>query len=178
MIDDRPAFHDVRFYLYHRYQDLDARGLRASDLMRYGNELGGICSTALAEAGTDEWLEVVVALRQGYSSRAWLVSPRPAQDALLERLRRDLEVHVPPLVSSGPIVFALSGATGSARPRWRQRDDAEFPWPGEWLEVPDDRRRTFDDMIDAAWPRETRRLSRWLREVLTAEGLIDTSRAG
>lgn len=172
------TFHDVRFYLYHRYQELEARGLRASALMAYGDKLTATCSEVFADAGTDEWLEIVVALRQGYSSKAWLVSHRPRTDERLERLRRELEIQVPPLVSAGPIAFALSGVIGNARPRWRVREETEFPWPGEWLVIPDDRRETFDDMINAAWPRETRRLSSWLREVLTAEGLIDSSKVG
>jgi hypothetical protein len=173
------VFHDVRHYLYHQHQDLYARGLRPSALLKYADQIAGVCSTAFADADANEWLEVVVALRPAYTSRAWVLSPRSRDDLRLTQLRRDVELHIPPIVGQGPIVLALSGAIGDATPRWRMRDETEFPWPGEWLEVPEEQRQSFDDMIEAAWPRRrARRLSGWLREVLADEGLIDTSKVG
>jgi hypothetical protein len=101
----------------------------------YVKELGRVAHNFFVGDATPERLDIVVVLRPGAPSLAWLVSSnRPGDTPELEPLRRLLEAVPPVAVREGPVAFALQasidGGVGSPAGR-----DAPPPVPKEWREA-------------------------------------------
>jgi TonB family protein len=109
-------------------------------------------------ATTPEILHIVVIIRPGNRSRAWLTSSRrPGDSPELEPLRRLVESVKPLEVREGPVILGISGTVaGGDATESLQGDAYHNPVPGEWRALAKSLRDpppfSSDAFMDLVWP--------------------------
>lgn len=162
------SFNKCRIILYNPDDQLAARGLQTKEFSAYLNTLVSVCVDALRAIGTPENLDVVVAVRSQRRARAWFVSERPPDDPILQGLKRALESVPAPEITSGSIVFALSGAIGGGKRQYGPQ--FQLPVPDEWRHAFSDidGSVSVDELIERVWPaRSLRGWRDWFRRFVS-----------
>jgi TonB family protein len=109
-------------------------------------------------ATAPEIVHIVVIIRPGNRSRAWLASSRrPGDSPELEPLRRLVEAVVPFDVREGPVILGFSGTVaGGDATEPLQGDAYHNPVPGEWRALAKSLRDpppfSSDRFMDLLWP--------------------------
>src|SRR5262249_54109030 len=157
----KPAGFETRHLVLYQPDAVLADRLSSVDeLAAYTKKLQAACIIPFRDATVPEALDVVVAVKQGGTSRVWFVAPaRTDTDSSLAELALEIERIAPPIVRNGPIAFAIVGSLAGA-PR-EQQSGSEYrpPLPKAWLEAAQQSGYPAvlpDDALRYAWPTSTR----------------------